>query len=243
MKTDTNTKMKPERRVLSKVPEVAILFWIIKVLSTGMGETTSDFLIHRVGLANTTALAAIALVTGFMLAVCLTVQLLTKRYVPWIYWLAVVMVSIFGTMAADGVHAEMGIPYLVSTVVFSIVTSRREVFYWATVLTTFALGTAAGDMTAFTFHLGFLASGLLFAVLIAIPAIGFWKFGLAEVFAFWFAYIVTRPLGASFSDWVAAPKTLGGLGVGFGPVSLVLGIAIIALVGYLSVSQGSAISA
>lgn len=246
--------MDTERRSRSKVPEVTALFWIIKVLTTGMGETTSDFMIHRVGVKNTAALAGVGLLAGIALAVALALQFRARRYIPWTYWLAVVMVSVFGTMAADGVHVGLGIPYVVSTVFFalalgaifalwhasertlsihSIISRRREAFYWAVVVTTFALGTAAGDMTAITLHLGYLASGLLFAGLIAVPGVAFRWLGLNEVFAFWFAYVVTRPLGASFADWVAVSPSRGGLGFGYGAVSLVLAIVIVALVGSL----------
>ena len=180
------------RRVMSRVPEVTIYFWIAKVLTTGMGETTSDFLVHRISPLVAVAFGALGL------AVALALQLALRRYVAWAYCFAVVMVSVFGTMAADAVHIGLGIPYLVSTLFFvvalavifalwyasertlsihSIRTRRRELFYWATVLATFALGTAVGDMTAVTLHLGYLASGILFAVLIATPAVAHWHLG------------------------------------------------------------------
>jgi uncharacterized membrane-anchored protein len=167
------------------------------------------------------------------------------------------MVSIFGTMAADSLHVLIGIPYIASTItlivilalifffwnrtegtlsIHSITTRSREYFYWATVLGTFALGTATGDLTATTFHLGYLTSGILFAIAIMIPAIGYWKFKMNGIFAFWFAYVLTRPLGASFADWVGVSRARSGLGIGTGPVSLVLGIIIFALVTYLSVT-------
>lgn len=246
-----------ERRTAMKVPELTVYFWIIKVLTTGMGETTSDFFIHRVGVNNTMALAGIGVATGLILAISLTVQLVERRYVPWIYWFAVVMVSVFGTMAADAVHIEIGVPYIVSSVFFAVIlaalfvawnasektlsihsiyTRKREAFYWLVVLTTFALGTATGDMTAISLHLGYLSSGVLFAALIAVPAVGYWRFGLNGVFAFWFAYIVTRPLGASLADWLAVSPARGGLGLGYGPVSLVLAIVIAGFVAYLSVT-------
>jgi uncharacterized membrane-anchored protein len=208
-------------------------------------------------LKNTVALVAIGVATGLILVIALAMQLVERRYVAWTYWFAVVMVSVFGTMAADAVHIELGVPYVVSSVFFaavlavlfvawnasektlsihSIYTRRREVFYWLVVLTTFALGTATGDMTAISLHLGYLSSGLLFAALIAVPAVGYWRFGLNAVFAFWFAYIVTRPLGASFADWFAVPPARGGLGLGYGPVSLMLAIVIVGFVAYLSVT-------
>jgi uncharacterized membrane-anchored protein len=247
-----------ERRAFSKVPEVTLYFWMIKVLSTGMGETTSDFFIHRVGVTNKVAIIGIALVTGLALALSLVVQFGARRYVPWIYWLVVVLIGVFGTMAADGVHVGLSIPYVVSSAAFavalsaifamwfakektlsihSIYTRRREAFYWAVVLTTFALGTAVGDMTAFTLHLGFFASGVIFAAAIALPALGYSLFGLNEVLAFWIAYILTRPLGASFADWLAGPRKLGGLGLGFGAVSVVLAILIVGFVAFLTVSR------
>jgi uncharacterized membrane-anchored protein len=237
---------------MSKVPEVTAYFWIIKVLTTGMGETTSDFLVQRIG-----PIIAIGL-AGMVLAAVLAVQLSVRRYVAWIYWAAVVMVSVFGTMAADVLHVGLGVPYVASTAFFvvvlaaviavwyasertlsihSIVTWRREVFYWATVMTTFALGTAAGDMTAVTVHLGYFAAGVMFAVLIAIPALAYSLFALNGIVAFWGAYIVTRPLGASFADWMGVSRGRGGLALGTGPVSLALAVVVIALVGYLSVAR------
>jgi len=234
---------------LSKVPEITALFWITKILTTGMGETASDYLAHALGSIPAVALGGIGLVVALLL------QFSTKRYIPWIYWLTVVMVSVFGTMAADVLHVGLGIPYLVSTSFFicalaaifyawhksekslsihTITNVRREAFYWMTVLTTFALGTAMGDMTATTLHLGYFSSGILFAVLIAVPALLRWKFKISEIFTFWFAYIVTRPLGASFSDWASVSTARGGLGWGTGPVTLVLSIFIVIFVAYLS---------
>lgn len=236
----------------SKVPEVTVLFWTIKVLTTGMGETTSDFFVHRYDPVVAVIIAAV------ILAASLLLQLFARRYRPWIYWLAVVMVSVFGTMAADVVHVVLGIPYIVSTAFFSvslaivftvwflnertlsihtIYTWRREVFYWAAILTTFALGTAAGDLTATTFGLGYLGSGLMFAAIIAIPALAYFKLGLNEIPAFWFAYIVTRPLGASFADWMGVSHARGGLAWGTGPVSLVLGLLIAAAVALAAFKQ------
>jgi uncharacterized membrane-anchored protein len=165
---------------------------------------------------------------------------------------------VFGTMAADVLHVGLGVPYVVSTAFYSVVlavifvlwyrsertlsihsiyTRRREVFYWATVLATFALGTAAGDFTARVVGLGFLGSGVMFAVVIAIPYVGYRWFGLNAIAAFWFAYIVTRPLGASFADWLAWPPSVGGLGLGHGVVSLVSTLIIIGFVAYMAVSH------
>jgi len=241
----------PAIRAVLKVPQVTAYFWIVKLLSTAMGESTSDYLVFQIN-------PYIAVVLGCIgLAVALLLQLWVRRYVAWIYWLAVVMVAVFGTMVADVTHVVMGIPYLVSTVFFAsalaiifatwyasektlsihrVYAGRREMFYWATVIATFALGTAAGDMTASTLALGYFPSLVLFAVLFAVPALAYWLFGLNEIVAFWFAYVVTRPLGASFADWLGKPY-LGGLGFGDQKVAPVLTILIIGFVGYLTVSQ------
>ena len=239
------------RHAMCKVPEVTIYFWIAKLLTTAMGESTSDYLVYHIDPYVAVALGGVGLV------VALVLQFSVRRYIAWVYWLAVVMVAIFGTMAADVLHVVLHVSYLLSatffaitlTVIFvawyltektlsihSIYTFRREVFYWATVMATFALGTAVGDLTADTLQLGYLASGILFIGLFSIPAQAYWLFGLNEIFAFWFAYIITRPLGASFADYFGKPF-LGGLGLGDTKVSLVLTIAIIILVGYLSVTR------
>lgn len=239
-------------QLASKVPEVTVLFWIVKVLTTGMGETTSDFFVRLIDPVVAVGLGAVGL------AIALVLQLSARRYIPWIYWLAVVMVSVFGTMAADVLHIVIGIPYLVSTAFFaillaavfytwhrvertlsihSITSRRRELFYWAAILTTFALGTAAGDMTAITLHLGYFASGVVFAIVIAIPAIAFRWLRLNAVLAFWFAYVVTRPLGASFADWMGVSTARGGLDWGTGSVSLGLAILIAVLVGWQSATR------
>ncbi len=240
------------RRLAAKVPAITAFFWITKVLTTGMGESMSDYLVHSFDPVLAVGIAGVALVA------VLSLQLSTRRYVAWIYWLAVAMVSVFGTMAADVLHVGLGIPYTVSTAFFSIVliaifvvwyasektlsihsidTRRREAFYWLTVLTTFALGTSAGDLTASTMHLGYLVSGVVFAVLIALPLLAFWRFRLNATLAFWFAYILTRPLGASFADWTAVVHSRGGLGLGDGPVTFVLAILIVGSVVYLAVSR------
>jgi uncharacterized membrane-anchored protein len=237
--------------IARKVPEITIYFWTIKLLSTALGESTSDYLVYHINPYIAVALGVIGLI------VSLALQLLVRRYIAWVYWLAVVMVAIFGTMAADVLHVALGIPYLVSTVLFSISlavifiawyltegtlsihsinTPRREIFYWATVMATFALGTAAGDMTAATLGLGYLLSGTVFAVLFLVPGFGYWKFGWKTVFSFWFAYVITRPFGASFADWFGKP-ILGGLGLGDEIVSLVLTVLIVIFVVYLTISR------
>lgn len=239
-------------RMLVKVPEMTIYFWIVKLLTTGMGEVTSDYLVYHMNQFLAVTLGALGL------AVALWIQFSVRRYVAWIYWLVAVMVSIFGTMAADATHIVLGVPYWASTLTFTIVlaivfmlwyrsektlsihsiyTARREVFYWLTVLVTFALGTATGDMTAMTLHLGYLNSGILFTILMLLPAIGFWLFRLNGIFAFWFAYIMTRPVGASYADWMSVPKSLGGLAYGKAPVAVVLTIIIALLVGFLTITR------
>ena len=242
----------PLLRPLNRVPQVTALFWVVKVLTTGMGETTSDFFVKRFPPEIVVPIAFVLLV------VLLAVQFRVKRYIAAVYWTTALAVSIFGTMAADVLHVGLGVPYVASTAAFalvlaaifvawhrtertlsvhSIVTRRREVFYWATVLTTFALGTAAGDWTAMSLGLGYLASGVLFAVVIAVPAVAFRWFRLNAVLAFWFAYVVTRPLGASFADWFAVPAARGGLNLGTGPVSAIAFIMFAALVAVLSVTH------
>jgi uncharacterized membrane-anchored protein len=240
------------KRLVRKVPQVTIFFWVIKLLSTALGESTSDYLVNRFN----PYLAVIAGFIGFI--VILSMQFRTRRYVPWVYWLTVVMVAVFGTMAADVIHVALGVPYTISTIVFAIVlavifflwystektlsihsitTTRREIFYWLTVSATFALGTAAGDLTAYTANLGFFSAGLLFIAIFAIPALGYWLFRLNAIFAFWFAYIVTRPIGASFADWTGKAHSVGALGYGDGPVAGVLIVLIVVLVGFLQVTH------
>ncbi|MCX7521955.1 hypothetical protein OSC27_06635 [Microbacterium sp. STN6] len=235
---------------VSKVPAASVPFWVTKVLTTGMGETTSDFLVHRFD----PVLAVLG--AGIVFVIVLALQLAARRLLPWLYWAAVVMVGVFGTMVADVIHVQFGVPYAVSTAAFltilggifalwyvsertlsihSIRSRRRELFYWATIVATFALGTAAGDMTAKTLGLGYLESGVLFAVLIALPAAAYRLRVLPATAAFWIAYVLTRPLGASFADWGAMPSSAGGLGLGPGPVSIVLGCVIVMCVAVISV--------
>jgi uncharacterized membrane-anchored protein len=242
-------RIEDNRRTLSKVPEVTAFFWIVKALTTAMGESTSDFLVHSL-------VPEIAVVLGgIAFCVALYLQLTKDRYLPWAYWLAVAMVGVFGTMAADVLHVGLGVPYVASTIFYAIVlalvfrtwyrvegtlsihsitTPRRELFYWAAVLATFALGTAAGDFTAVTLNLGYFGSILLFAAVIAVPAFGYFRLAWNPILCFWFAYVLTRPLGASVADWLAVSHARGGLALGTGPVSLVLAAAIAAFVYYLA---------
>ncbi|MCU1570103.1 MAG: hypothetical protein JWR33_844 [Naasia sp.] len=229
----------------TKVPQITVLFWTIKVLTTGMGEAASD---HLVG---TFEPVLVVLVTAVLFGAALLVQLRAPRYVPWKYWLVVAMVGIFGTMVADVAHVVAGVPYLLSSVAFaaalaalllswrrvegtisihSITSPRPELFYWATVVATFALGTAVGDLTAQTLSLGYLGSAVLFGIVIALPALAFRARLLGAVAAFWASYIVTRPLGASLADWLGVDATRGGLALGTGAVALVAAGITLALV-------------
>ena len=235
-----------------RVPEITAYFWAIKALSTAMGESTSDYLVHAID-------PVVAVMIGFVgFLASLAIQLSMRRYVAWAYWLAVVGVGVFGTMAADVLHVRFGVPYAVSAVLYAAIlvmvfaswehtegtlsihtvdTPRRELFYWAVVVATFAMGTALGDLTATTFHLGYLASGILFAGVIAVPAIGYWRLHWNAIACFWCAYVATRPLGASFADWLGKPTSVGGLGVGDGVVAAILSAAIFCAVAYLAITR------
>jgi len=235
-----------------RVPEITIWFWIIKALSTALGESTSDYLVHAID-------PVVAVGIGFVgFVAALALQLSRRRYIAWAYWLAVVMVGIFGTMAADVLHVGFHVPYVASALLYAVVlaavfvtwqrtegtlsvhtidTTRRELFYWAAVVSTFALGTAVGDLTAITLGLGYFGSAILYAAVIGGIAVARARFGLNAIVAFWAAYVVTRPLGASVADWLAKAPSAGGLGFGGGPVSLVLASAIAVLVAYLSVTR------
>jgi uncharacterized membrane-anchored protein len=207
------------RPLAAKVPEITALFWVIKILTTGTGEAASDWF-ASVNLLLAAAIGAI----GF--AVSMAVQFRTRRYVPAAYWFAVPLAVVFllwrrteGTLSIHSIH-----------------TRRRELWYWLTVLLTFALGTAAGDLTAFVLHLGYFWSGVLFAAAIAVPAVG-WRYGLNPVVAFWSAYVLTRPLGASFADWLGKSHALGGLGWGDEVVTGAATLVIALLVAYVAVTR------
>ncbi len=241
----TQTLRAADRSMLVKVPEITVGFWAAKLLTTAFGESASDFLVHAMP-----PVAAVLL--GFVVfVVALGVQLRAPAYRPATYWFAVAMVGVFGTMAADVLHVGFGVPYVMSTVLFVVVlaavftlwfcvehtlsihsidTRRRELFYWAAVVATFAMGTALGDLAATTGGLGYFSSGLVFAALIVVPALLFRVRVLGAVAAFWSAYVITRPLGASFADWFGVSKARGGLDLGPGPVALALGALLIVLV-------------
>ena len=229
----------------NKVPQITLFFWVVKLLSTGMGEDLSDYLVRTIGPFPAVGLGLL------VFALSLLTQFVARGFSSAKYWFTVVMVSVFGTMAADIAHIGLGVPYLAATIFFSVALAiifwlwhrlegslsikelrnrRREVFYWLTVLCTFALGTAAGDLTARSLAWGYLNSALIFTGLMLIPLAGFVRLGQKSVLAFWAAYVITRPVGASFADYFAADTHLGGLGLGFGQVSAVLTLIIVILV-------------
>ena len=230
----------------SKVPAIGIGFWGIKLLTTAMGEATSDFFVHRF------SPPVVVVVAGLVFLASLTWQFTRPRYQTLAYWFCVVMVSVFGTMCADVAHVGLGIAYSVSTTVFalvlaaiflawyrvehtlsihSITTARRELFYWAAVTATFALGTATGDLTAVTLHLGYLSSGLAFTAVFILPGLGYRVAGLNAVAAFWTSYVLTRPLGASYADWLGVSRARGGLNWGPGNVALLFsGVIVIGVI-------------
>ena len=217
-----------------------------------MGEAASDYLVRVFP-------PVLAVGLGFVLfVVALALQFTRHRYLAWSYWLAVCAVGVFGTMVADVLHVGFGVPYAVSAPLFAVVlaavfvvwfrvertlsihsidTTRREIFYWLAVVSTFALGTAVGDLTATTFGLGYLVSAVVFGALILLIALAYRLVRLGAVLAFWAAYVLTRPFGASVADWLGKPVSLGGIGVGDGTVALVFLVAIAALVTYLQVSK------
>jgi uncharacterized membrane-anchored protein len=240
--------------MLNKVPEVTIYFWVIKVLATTVGETAADFLNTNLGLG----LTGTSLVMAALLIVTLFFQFKARRYVPGTYWLAVVLISVVGTLITDNLTDNFGVSLETTTVVFSVAlaatfaawyrcektlsihtiyTTRREGFYWLAILFTFALGTAAGDLVAERLNLGYWISAFMFAALIAVVAIARFGFKLNAVLAFWIAYILTRPLGASLGDFLSQPSDSGGLGLGTVATSALFLAMILSLVTYLTTSR------
>jgi uncharacterized membrane-anchored protein len=234
------------------VPQITALFWVIKGMSTAMGEATSDYLVHALDPAPAVLLGFAAFVGSLVL------QFKAARYRAWTYWLAVVMVGTFGTMAADVLHVGLGVPYVASTAIYAVIlvavfvmwqrtertlsihsidTPRREAFYWAAVVATFAMGTALGDLTATTAHLGYFPSAIMFAGVMVIPAFGFRFLRWNGILTFWLAYVLTRPLGASIADGLGKPKALSSLGWGDGWVVLAFGVLIVVLVAYLAITK------
>jgi uncharacterized membrane-anchored protein len=241
------------RQLLNKVPEITIWFWVIKILATTVGETFADFLAGLgLGLGGTTVLMTALLV------VVLAAQFRARRYVPGIYWLTVVLISVVGTLITDNLTDVLGVPLVLSTILFavalaatfavwyaaektlsihSIVTRRREAFYWLAILFTFALGTAAGDLFAEKLGVGYWPTALIVAVLIAAVAVSHLVFRANAVLTFWIAYILTRPLGASLGDGLSQPRADGGLGLGTTVTSLLFLLVILAVVTYLSITK------
>jgi uncharacterized membrane-anchored protein len=239
------------RPVAAKVPEIILVFWVVKILTTAGGEATSDFFKTWGNFGGGGAEVAL-----FVIGVAL--QFGTTRYRAVAYWFLAFAIAIAGTGISDFLHLDVHIPYAGTTILWAVVlaavfwtwyrsegtlsihsitTQRREVFYWATVFATFALGTALGDFTATSLNLGYLASGILFGAIILIPALAWWKFGLNPIAAFWFAYVVTRPLGASFADYISKPRSTSGIGFGDGPTALVFALAVVVLVAYLIIAR------
>ena len=235
----------------AKVPEITFLFWVVKLLTTCGGEAVSDYLAlgnRQVGAVVEAGLVVIALVWQFR----------TRRYIAAAYWSLAYAIAITGTGVSDFVHLDVHIPYAGTTLLWAVVlaaifwlwqrnegtlsihsitTQRREAYYWATVFATFALGTALGDFTATSLNLGYLDSGILFTVIILIPAVAHWRLGLDGVAAFWMSYVVTRPLGASFADYISKPKSISGINFGDGPTAIVFAVAVFLLVSYLAIAR------
>ncbi|MBV9960773.1 MAG: hypothetical protein JO072_00880 [Parafilimonas sp.] len=239
--------------LFNKVPEVTLFFWIIKVLCTTVGETFADYLNVNLNFG----LTGTSIVMGVLLIVALFFQFKSNKYVPAIYWITVVFISVFGTLVTDNLTDKLGVPLETSTIVFfilllltfalwyakektlsihSIYTRRREAFYWVTVLFTFALGTASGDLMAESLGLGYLVTGIIVAVIIALVVIAR-KLGLNPVLSFWIIYIMTRPLGASIGDLLSQPTKYGGLGLGATLTSIIFLAGIFAIIIYFSITK------
>lgn len=242
------------RTLLNKVPEVTVFFWVIKILATTVGETAADYLNDTLGFG----LTGTTLVVGVLFLAVLAGQFRARRYVPPLHWSTVVLISVVGTLVADNLTDNFGVPLEVSTALFSlalaltfaawyasektlsihsIVTRRREAFYWTAILFTFALGTAAGDLVAERLGVGYWLSAALFALLIAAVAVSHLVFKANAVLTFWIAYVLTRPLGASLGDGFSQNRADGGLGLGTTVTSLIFLGTILALVTYLAVTR------
>ncbi len=244
--------MKPS--YLNKVPEITLYFWIIKILCTTVGETGADFLNTQfnLGLTGTT------LIMSMLLALALVFQFISQRYRPPAYWLAVVLLSVVGTLITDNLTDNLNIPLELTSGIFAVILGvvfavwykyertlsihsiysvRREAFYWLAILFTFALGTAVGDLIAEAFGIGYLLSALIFACIIALVYVAFRYFKLNAVLAFWIAYVVTRPLGASLGDYLSQAKSDGGLELGTTITSVLFLVAILSTVVYLTVTK------
>ena len=242
------------KRLFNKVPEVVLFFWIIKILATTVGETAADLLNFNLSLG----LSVTSVVMTGLLSVSLVAQLKAKRYVPWLYWLTVVLISVVGTLITDNLTDNFDVSLEVTTATFSlalistfavwyakertlsihtIYTRPRELYYWAAILFTFALGTAAGDLVAERMNLGYANSALLFGGMIAAVTLAYYIFKANSVLAFWIAYVLTRPLGASCGDYLSQPIANGGLGLGTVQTSMLFLVAIATLVIYLTLTR------
>jgi uncharacterized membrane-anchored protein len=246
------------RRMLNKVPEITLFFWVIKIMCTTVGETAADYLNDSLGFGLTWT----TVVTGVLLVICLGVQFRLLKYVPGVYWSVVVVISVFGTLITDNMTDRYNVPLTTSTPIFAVIlaivfavwwgfertlsihtifTTRREAFYWLAILFTFALGTAAGDLVAEQFSLGYGVSIAIFGGVIALITIAYYAFKLNAVLAFWLAYIMTRPLGASIGDFMSQhSKKYGGLGLGTTGTSYIFLGCILALVVFLSITRRDA---
>ncbi|OKH21347.1 hypothetical protein NIES593_16255 [Hydrococcus rivularis NIES-593] len=242
------------KKLLNRVPEVTIYFWMIKILATTVGETAADFLAFTMNLG----LGGTSYIMGSLLAIVLFNQFRLKRYVPVSYWLVVVLVSIVGTLITDRLVDELGVTLMTTNIVFSVAllvvfalwyksektlamhsinTTKRELYYWAAILLTFALGTSTGDYLAEASGLGYAQSALIFGAAIAAITIAYYYFRIDAVLAFWLAYILTRPFGASIGDLLSQPAKVGGLGWGTTGTSMVFLSIIASLVIYLSLKR------
>ena len=242
------------KKMLNKVPEITLYFWIIKVLCTTVGETAADFLNTNLNLG----LTGTSLIMGVLLIIILIFQFKKKKYVPGIYWLSIVLISVVGTLITDNLTDNLGVSLMTTTIIFSIIlavvfftwykkektlsihsifTLRRESFYWLAILFTFALGTAAGDLISESFGLGYLLSVGIFAGAIALVALAHYKWRLNPVLSFWIAYILTRPLGASIGDYLSSDRGDGGLGLGTTTTSVIFLLLILGTVIYLAVTK------
>lgn len=243
-----------EPSALNRVPRVTFDFWLIKLMAVTMGETAADYLNVNLGIGLTNT----SLIMTAVLIAALVAQFQQKRYVPWSYWLAVVLISVVGTLITDNLVDNFGVPLIVTAVGFTIAlaatfavwyasertlsihsirTTRREAWYWLAILFTFALGTAAGDLVAEKFGLGYMSTGILFGLIIATLSFGYFFLGLDAILGFWLVYILTRPLGASFGDLLSQDHKFGGFGLGTIITSAVFLGAIVLIVAYMSVTH------
>lgn len=249
-----NVELKETKQMINKVPMVTLYFWIIKILCTTIGETAADFLNSKLNLG----LTGTSLVMGALLIIALFFQFKSKQYMPATYWIAVVLISVVGTLITDNLTDNLGVPLVDTTIIFSIILAivfviwykyektlsihkidsvRRESFYWLAILFTFALGTAAGDLLAESLMLGYWLSGVIFLVMIGITFVAYKYFKLNAILAFWIAYILTRPLGASIGDFLSQLPINGGLGLGTGITSGIFLAAILITVIYLTITK------